>query len=163
MLVYHGSIQKVEDASIKYSRKNMDFGCGFYVTKIKKQAKIWAQRKKLILNKKTAYINIYELNKEYTECNYKLFQKADSEWLDFVCNCREGKAIYKKYDVIEGPVANDKVYTVVDMYRKGLWDKDKTLKDLKFYKVSNQICLVRQKIIDKYLRYVKCEEIEDGE
>lgn len=161
MLVYHGSNQKVKIASVKYSRKNMDFGCGFYVTKIKRQAITWAQRKKLILNKKLAYINIYELDKSYTECKYKLFKNSDSEWLDFVCDCREGKSVYKKYDIIEGPVANDKVYAVVDMYRNGLWDKGKTLNELKYYKVSNQICIIRQSIIDKYLRYIDCEEIED--
>lgn len=162
MLVYHGSIQNVKEANVKYSRKNMDFGCGFYITKLKKQAKIWGQRKMLILNKKFAYINIYELDKEYIKGKYKLFKNADNEWLDFVCNCREGKSIYKKYDIIEGPVANDKVYAVVDMYRNGLWDKKKTLKELKYYKVSNQICFVRQSAIDKYLKYVDCEAIKNG-
>lgn len=139
----------------------MDFGCGFYVTKIKKQAKNWAYRKKLILNKKLAFLNIYELDKNYINCKYKLFKTADSEWLDFVCECREGKAVYNKYDVIEGPVANDKVYTVVDMYKNGLWDKKRTLKELKYYKSSNQICFIKQNVADKFLKYVNCEEIDD--
>ena len=39
MLVYHGSIVKVKNPNVKYSRTNMDFGCGFYLTKIKSQAK----------------------------------------------------------------------------------------------------------------------------
>lgn len=141
----------------------MDFGTGFYITKIKAQAKTWAYRKSLILNKKsTTFVNIYKLNDGYTDCRYKLFKNTNNEWLDFVCDCREGKDIYKKYDVIEGPVANDKVYTVVDMYRKGVWDKKRTLKELKYYKVSNQICIVNQSVIDKYIEYIKCEEIRNG-
>lgn len=158
MLVYHGSTQKVKKPNVKYTKRNLDFGRGFYITKIKSQAKRWAIRKKLILGKKTAIVNIYNLKNEYIKCKYKLFKSANDEWLDFVCDCRDGKNNYKKFDVIEGPVANDKVYTVVDMYRKNIWDKKRTLKELKFYKISNQICFIKQSIMDKYLEYVDSEE-----
>lgn len=137
--------------------RHLDFGVGFYVTKIKSQSRIWAKRKSIIENTKMFYVNIYELNKKYTDCKYLLFAKANEEWLDFVCACRDGKTIYKRYDIIEGPVADDKVYTVVENYRKNIWDKKRALEELKFYKISNQICFINQKILDKNLIYKRCE------
>ena len=39
------------------------------------------------------------------------------EWIDFVCDCRDGKRIYEKYDVIFGKVANDKVFLMRSQWK----------------------------------------------
>lgn len=38
MTLYHGSYMAISNPSAKVGRKNLDFGQGFYVTKIKEQA-----------------------------------------------------------------------------------------------------------------------------
>ncbi|MBB6622371.1 DUF3990 domain-containing protein [Clostridium gasigenes] len=42
MIVYHGCTEIIEDPNIKFSKKYLDFGCGFYVTTYKEQAEKWA-------------------------------------------------------------------------------------------------------------------------
>lgn len=84
---------------------------------------------------------------------YKTFPEDLMEWIDFVCKCRDGNEDYKDYDLISGKVANDKVFRVVDLYRTGIWDKDRTLKEIKAYPNYDQIAFITQKAIDKLLVY----------
>lgn len=74
-------------------------------------------------------------------------------YLDFVCNCRKGSEIYKDYDIIIGAVADDDVFKTVNMYFRGLWDKKKTLEEIRYYKTSNQICITNQEVLDKVLSF----------
>ncbi len=39
MIVYHGSTVEIAKPDLKYSKNNLDFGKGFYVTTFKEQAK----------------------------------------------------------------------------------------------------------------------------
>ena len=43
MKLYHGSDVAVNQPLAKVGRHNLDFGEGFYVTKLRKQAEDWAQ------------------------------------------------------------------------------------------------------------------------
>ena len=42
IIVYHGGTEKVELPICKFGRRNLDFGQGFYVTDLRKQAVDWA-------------------------------------------------------------------------------------------------------------------------
>lgn len=44
MILYHGSDVEVSKPDIFHSRKNLDFGCGFYVTPIYWQAQKWCEK-----------------------------------------------------------------------------------------------------------------------
>ena len=39
------------------------------------------------------------------------------------------------------------------MYFRKLWDKTKTLEELRYYKLSNQICITNQKAVEKLLSF----------
>lgn len=39
MIVYHGTTEHVEKPDVKYSKKYLDFGSGFYLTTFEEQAK----------------------------------------------------------------------------------------------------------------------------
>ena len=43
------------------------------------------------------------------------------------------------YDLIYGPVVNDRVYAAFALYESGLLDKDGLLKELKVYKLVDQM------------------------
>ena len=75
--------------------------------------------------------------------------------MDFVFNCRKGFDVNKDYDVIIGNVADDDVFKTVDMYFRGLWTKDQTIEQLKYYKMNDQICIVKQDILDNLLTFSK--------
>lgn len=67
------------------------------------------------------------------------YQNQAEKWLDFVCACRNGDNLNEAYDIIIGNVANDDVFKTVDMYFRGLWDKKRTIEELRYYKMNDQI------------------------
>lgn len=42
IIVYYGGTETVKHPDCKYGRRNLDFGQGFYVTNLRKQAGDWA-------------------------------------------------------------------------------------------------------------------------
>ena len=154
MIVYHGSILTIDRPSVKYSKRNLDFGMGFYVTADQKQAEAWARRK-AVRQKAKPLTNIYNLSDNLTSYNGLVFENEDSAWLDFVAKCRKGYELYKEYDFVSGGVANDDVFATVDMYMRGIWDRDRALSEIKYYQTSHQICLISQILIDNDLVFIK--------
>ncbi len=159
MRVYHGSIEIVKSPDVLHSYRPLDFGKGFYVTTVKEQAEKWAKRKADLYNKPVGIINEYEMKADKAGLFEKTFPDDLGEWIDFVCNCRDGGDDYLKYDLIAGKVANDKVFRVVDMYHQGIWDKERVLKEIKVYETYDQIAFISQKAIDQLLSYVSCYEV----
>jgi len=159
MIVYHGSTLIVDKPAADFSKRYLDFGIGFYVTADKKQAENWAKRKAVRLNAKPIN-NIYVLSDDLSKYNGLIFLNEDVEWLDFVASCRKGNDDYKKYDYVSGSVANDDVFTTVEMYVRGVWDKDRALDEIRYYKTSHQICLINQALIDNDLKFDKSYEVK---
>ena len=159
MTVYHGSTDIVKNPDVQHSYRPLDFGKGFYVTTNKKQAEVWAKRKSAILGNEKAIINIYEMNENFCGLQCKNFGDDLSEWIDFVCHCRDGGLDYQKFDLIIGKVANDKVFRVVDMYHNGIWDKKRAIKEIRAYPNYDQIAFITQKIINQILTFDSYEEV----
>ena len=159
MIVYHGSTVEIKNPDVEHSYRNLDFGKGFYVTSVKVQAERWAKRKADLSGTSTAIVTEYEMRDELKGFAVKEFAGDLSAWIDFVCDCRDGGTDYMKYDIIMGKVANDKVYRVVDMYRRGIWDKDRALQEIKVYVTYDQIAFISQKAIDDVLKYSLSYEV----
>ena len=94
-----------------------------------------------------------------SDFSVKSFSEYLSEWIDFVCACRDGDLLDKQYDVIIGKVANDKVFRVVDMYKSGIWDKEKAIREIRAYSNYDQIAFISQRAIDELLRYENYFEV----
>ena len=159
MIVYHGSVLVVEKPSVDYSKRFLDFGVGFYVTPDKKQAENRAKRK-AIRTIGRAIVNTYKLSDDLSGYKGLIFDNEDVEWLDFVTKCRSGNEVYKQYDFISGSIANDDVFLTVDMYARGVWDKDRALSEIRYYKTIRQICLISQTLIDKDLKFDNFYEVK---
>lgn len=157
--LYHGSNIEVSTPLAKVGRKNLDFGKGFYLTSIRKQASDWAN---LIAMRKgrnaKGVVSVFHFNKtKAMEDGYqfKMFDSYDIEWLEYVVDCRKGKNVYAKFDVVEGGVANDNVIDTVEDYEKGIITAEQALGQLSYKKVNHQICILNQEVIDNYLTFVK--------
>ena len=159
MLVYHTSNQCFETPDVLHSRNGLDFGKGFYVTRLKEQAINYAQR--FLKAGSDAYLHIFEFEPK-SELRVKVFDSYNEEWLDFVCNCRKGGEDYMKYDIIEGGVANDKVYRTVDLYMSGVYNKEQALSNLIYEIPNNQLCFISQKAINSCLRFIEHSMIKNG-
>ena len=161
MIVYHGSTEIIKKPDVIHSKKYLDFGRGFYITTFENQAKKWAARKGM-RQEKAAIVNVYELSEEWEDFDVLSFEKENEKWLDFVCACRKGQPLNKKYDIIIGNVADDDVFKTVDLYFRGLWDKEKVLDELRNYKMNNQICIVNQETLNRLITFKRAYEVENN-
>jgi len=144
MRVYHGSYVKVDKIDLSKCKPNKDFGKGFYVTKFRNHAENWAK----IMGEKygtDGFVSEFEFSEnDFTKsiCNIKHFDTYNEEWLDFVVESRDKnrKTSIHNYDIIIGPVANDKVQNTLRLYLKGKISKEKFLKMLTHHEETHQIC-----------------------
>ena len=159
MIVYYGTTEVIEKPDICHSYRNLDFGKGFYVTTVKKQAERWAYRKAEMTFVPKGIVNIYRMKDVPSDFLVKDFPDDLDEWIDFVCSCRDGGQAYKDYDIIKGKVANDQVYRVVNFYRIGIWDKQRAIMEMKPYEIYDQIAFISQKAIDSLLTFQSSYEV----
>ncbi len=156
MLIYHASDTVVDSPDTIHSRSNLDFGRGFYATVIRGQAERYAQR--FIVRKRKGFLNIYEYN-PVSDLDILQFDAYNEQWLDFVAACRMGRDIYKKYDVICGGIANDRVFNTLDLYFSNQMSKEEALKRLVFEKPNQQLCFTNQVTIDRCVTFIEYKEL----
>lgn len=159
MICYHGSDTVVDAPEILEAKRPLDFGGGFYVTTSEVQAKKWATKVAYRNNSEQKCVNRYEFDLEKAKASLTVIQffSADEKWLDFICDNRSGKPTLE-YDIVIGPVADDKVYRVVVEYENNDVDKETALKKLKAEELCDQILFHTEKALD-YLKYIDTEVI----
>ncbi|MBO5288396.1 MAG: DUF3990 domain-containing protein [Spirochaetales bacterium] len=159
MKLYHGSTQIVKSPLVNFGRENLDFGKGFYTTDLKEQAEKWMGR--FVALGKKCFVNVYDFNNQDIEkkYRYKKFSEYNEEWLDFIISCRSGNKDYINYDIIEGGIANDKVFNTIELYFANLIDKNTSLNRLKYEYPNNQICFVNQSVLECVLHFIGFYEI----
>lgn len=158
MNLYHGSYMKVEVPDLALSRKNLDFGVGFYTTENKDQAIAFAEKVKIRKNQtnqtnKTVNVYNFDLETSKPELDILLFISPDINWLDYVHKNRNGTYNKKIYDLVIGPVANDDVFTTLLIYEQGILNTEQTLDALKIKKLFNQYVFKTEKALS-FLNYI---------
>lgn len=159
MKVYHGSLEIVENPVIRVSNRTLDYGNGFYTTTSESQASAWTFRK---INKHSplGYVNIYELNDEILSgLNILSFDEPTEEWLDFVMKNRTDSDFSHNFDIVFGPVANDRVYAAFALFESGFINKTELIKELKAYKLVDQYLFHTEKSL-KALAFVEAKTIQ---
>jgi hypothetical protein len=144
MIVYHGSYTEITKIDLSKCEPNKDFGKGFYVTKIKEQADIWAVRMGRKYKNKGIVTKFKFYESAFDNAMYKVlqFDKYDENWLDFVTlNRRLDSPIpAHDYDIVEGPVADDRISKEIDNYILGKISREKFLGMLRREEPTHQIC-----------------------
>ena len=159
MKLYHGSNVEVRKPSLRIGRKNTDFGRGFYTTTQKEQAEHWTSIKLDRAKSGRRVVSVFEIDDAILsspELKIREFHGPDEDWLNFVVNCRRG--VNHDYDLVFGPVANDKVFTVVNLYESGVLDAEAAIAELKVYKTYNQLSFHTERVISA-LKYVDSYEL----
>ena len=152
--LYHGSHIEVKKPDIEYSKLTIDFGKGFYLTEDVDMAKKWA------CNRSRSVLNSY--NVDLSDLRVKTLS-PNKEWLDYVLHYRTG--IVSKpfddtqFDIVIGPTADDKLFTVLDMYTDGLIGDDKMIEVMNCMKLSEQVVFKNQNAIDKGLKFSESKEL----
>lgn len=159
MKLYHGSTMTVRNPYLNIGRPNADFGKGFYTTSNLDQAIRWAHLKQERRNANRAVVSVFEFDESLLnnpDWKIRQFNGADAEWLYFVTGCR--KSIGHGFDLVLGPVANDKVFTTVSLFESGVLDVEAAILQLKAYKTYDQISFHTIKTV-KALRFIESFEV----
>lgn len=156
MKLYHGSNTEIGTPDLSHSRKNVDFGRGFYVTPIYEQAEKWC--KKFIRKGENGIVSVYDFDENaFSVLKTFSFDSYSEAWLDFILDCRSGRD-KSGYDLVSGGVANDKVFNTVELYFDGLIEKSEALKRLKFEKPNLQLCFRSEKSLE-FLKFERSEKL----
>ena len=160
MIIYHGSNVVVEQPKILQSERMLDFGTGFYTTSKKEQAIEWTAQVAKRREVKDQILSVYEFDMDAAGRDLTIirFDKPDGKWLDFVCANRKGREAVEPYDMVIGSVADDKVYTVVQFYENGVYDKEEAIRRLKVEELFDQILFHTEKALD-YLRFIEFKNV----
>jgi len=140
MILYHGSNCNFYEIDISKSKDKRDFGKGFYTTTILEQAEDWARA--LFDRYKGDGIFIYELELELTgELSVKKYEGLSEEWLLMVQKNRTLGGIQHKFDIVQGPVANDKTARTIALYTAGIINANEAIKRLQSNQINDQVSL----------------------
>lgn len=159
MILYHGSLERITVPEIREPNRTLDYGAGFYATTSYTQAEEWVHRRMKQSFASIGYVNEYGLNTEMLEQMHCLFfDSPTEEWLDFVMRNRTERGFAHDYDVVYGPVANDRVYAAFALYEGGLLNKQNLIAELRAYKLVDQYLFHTPKALDA-ISFIKAKEI----
>ena len=160
MKIYHGSIEKVVHPEIRKPNRTLDYGSGFYTTTSYNQAEAWVKRKISEQKIVQGFVCIYELNeKEINTYKILAFTSPTEEWVRFVMKNRMQKDFTHDYDIVYGPVANDRVYAAFALYEGGLINEQTLISELKTYQLVDQYLFHTEKSL-QLLTFIEAKEVK---
>jgi hypothetical protein len=151
MKVYHGSYTAISLIDLSKCEKYRDFGQGFYVTRYRRQAEEWAGKIGLKHHTQGVVTEFEFFESAFSSWEYRVlrFEDYSGEWLDFIVlnrNPRNENPAHD-YDIVEGPVADDKIQRRLDKYLKGKIAKTVFLDELRHHEPTHQICFCTQRAL----------------
>ena len=136
--LYHGSTVDIDCIDLQKSRPNKDFGRGFYLSADRQQA--WRMGEfKALTEGGVPVMNTYLFDETVLtsgELRVLTFEGYTREWAEFIFlnrNNRSTKPAHD-YDIVYGPIANDRVGVQIGKYEAGDITLDQFLENLKFMK-----------------------------
>ena len=157
MILYHGSNIEIDIIDLGKCRPYKDFGKGFYTSPVLEQAWKMAERTVRILKEGRPCVSAFSVDdKLFSNASLKIkqFDKGSIEWARFVMNNRNRGYkniqspdcnIDSKYDIVIGPVANDDIAALMDVFLAGLISDEALTKELTFRELNSQISFHTEK------------------
>ena len=142
MKLYHGSTIDIAEVDLALSKPNKDFGRAFYLSDDRQQALEMAQFRA-------------EFEALFQKFRYKRFEAYTEEWAHFVYDHRtepHGLTLHD-YDIVYGPIANDRVGAQIARYKQGYITFEEFLRRIQYIKgITFQYAFCTQKAIDKLIK-----------
>lgn len=138
MILYHGSNVAIDEIDLSKSRPGKDFGKGFYLSADKQQAIEMAESKVAFLGGEPI-VTEFEFDCDIitsSKFKVKTFNAYTEEWAKFVYDNRENfsDTTIHDYDIIYGPIANDRVGAQIRNFKNGSIDLDELMRRIKYLK-----------------------------
>lgn len=156
MILFHGTYLDFDRIDLSKSNKGKDFGKGFYLSENKEQAEKMAVFKSLQYGSKPIILK-YDFDENFlkSELSFLKFTKYSKEWADFILRNRmnENDANIHQYDVVYGPIANDKIGVQIRNLIEQNIDMDVFLERLKYVQgITFQYFFGTERAISKLVR-----------
>ena len=138
MILYHGSNIAIDEIDLSKSRPGKDFGKGFYLSADKQQAIEMAESKVAFLGGEPI-VTEFEFDDSIIssgKLKVKSFNTYTEEWAKFVYDNRENfsDSPIHDFDIIYGPIANDKVGAQIRNFKNGSINLDELMRRIKYLK-----------------------------
>lgn len=136
MKLYHGSNVEVCQIDLSKSRIGKDFGLAFYLSDDFLQAQEMAQFKVSTFGGEV-HVSEFELEEDFlktSKVKFKSFDTYDLEWAEFILSNRRNACHTNihDFDIVYGPIANDKVGRQIFNLEAGYIDMDTFLQKIKY-------------------------------
>ena len=150
--LYHGSDVEIVEIDLSKGHINKDFGKGFYLTDIRKQADDMAKRRARMTRQGTPIVTTFlfdENNLVNGLLNVKIFNEVSEEWAEFILNNRKASisGFRHEYDIVVGPVADDGVVLQLDLYEQHYITLAELVKRLEFRELNRQYFFGTEKAV----------------
>lgn len=149
MKLYHGSNVIIERIDLLRGRKGKDFGKGFYLSTELEQARAMAETVTDREEEGEPTVTVFEFDEGLLKdpgLKVKEFSDYSEEWVDFVVENRQNKSDIPvhDYDIVIGPIADDKVITQLNRFFNGYQDKKTLIENLKYRESTGEIKMTIQ-------------------
>lgn len=152
--LYHGSNIKIVKIDLAQCNPYKDFGQAFYLTEDVEQARDLALARVDIFGGEPV-VNAFTFQEKLLRDGTLAFRSFDGyteEWADFIYRHRDESFVppyMHDYDVVYGPIANDRVGLQIRFLRQGHIDRAEFLRRLQFMKgVTFQYAFCTQRAIE---------------
>ena len=158
MKLYHGSTIDIAEIDLTKSRPNKDFGKAFYLSDDEQQALEMAQFR-AEFEDADPVVNVYEFDEAlFDKFRIKRFEDYTEDWAHFVYDHRTepGGRTLHDYDIVYGPIANDRIGAQITRYKQGYISFEEFLKRIQFIKgITFQYAFCTQRAIVKLTKQTK--------
>lgn len=155
--LYHGSTVDIDSIDLAKSRPNKDFGRGFYLSEDRQQA--WRMGEfKALIEGGSPVMNTYMFDDALLtsgELKVLTFEGYTREWADFIFLNRNNRNATQAhdYDIVYGPIANDRVGVQIGKYEAGDISLEQFLDNLKYMKgITFQYYFGTERAIEKLIK-----------
>lgn len=157
MILYHGSNVEIEKINLARCRPYKDFGKGFYLTDIRRQAERMAARTAKMFRGEPI-LTSFEFDLDTTEkqgLKIKVFDSPNEEWARFVMANRDINVVQPchDYDIVIGPVADDTIARLLRMFTENFISEQQLVKELTFTEVTSQYFFHTEAAINMLKKY----------
>ena len=144
MILYHGSNVSFTEVDLEKGLPAKDFGRGFYMTDSKECAEKTAQQRVARLGG-ASKLMMFELDYALIQkFNVRTFAEPSRDWALFVRSNRRSDSPAEdhnrdnRYDVVIGPIANDKLSLLFRLYERDIITVDEFARRMRFKELYTQ-------------------------
>ena len=164
MILYHGSNVSFQTVDLGKGLPAKDFGRGFYMTDSLECAEKTARQRVARLGG-LPKVMVFELDEsQFQLMSVRVFAEPSKEWALFVRANRRVEGDAKdhnrdnRYDMVRGPIANDKLSLLFRLYERDIITVDEFARRMQFKELFTQYSIHTDRAL-KALRFMEVRDV----